>query len=69
MTGFEMRRLGLLMEPDPSRPEEVEGVLNPAAARGPEPPELVLSRLVYRSDPAMIRATYGRGRRCHALEP
>ena len=36
MTGFEMRRLGLLMEPDPSRPEEVEGVLNPAAARGPD---------------------------------
>jgi len=44
-------------------------VPDPAAARAPEPPELVLSRLVYRSDPAMIRATYVRGRRCHALEP
>ncbi|MDQ3854985.1 MAG: glycosidase, partial [Chloroflexota bacterium] len=29
-----MQRLGTIMETDPSIPEEVEGVLNPAAARG-----------------------------------
>jgi beta-1,2-mannobiose phosphorylase / 1,2-beta-oligomannan phosphorylase len=29
-----MQRLGVLMEPNPSTPEEVEGVLNPAAVRG-----------------------------------
>jgi len=35
MTQIEMRRLGKLMEPD-SSPLEAEGVLNPAAARGPD---------------------------------
>jgi beta-1,2-mannobiose phosphorylase / 1,2-beta-oligomannan phosphorylase len=36
MTGLVVRRLGTLMEPDPARPEEVEGVLNPAVVRGPD---------------------------------
>ena len=45
-------------------PERVD----PAPGRGPEAAQQVVSRLVYRSDPAMIRATYVRGRRCHALE-
>lgn len=36
MIPFQMRRLGMLMEPDRTRPEEAEGVLNPAAARGPD---------------------------------
>jgi predicted GH43/DUF377 family glycosyl hydrolase len=33
---FRVERLGVVMRPDPNRPEEVEGVLNPAAARGPD---------------------------------
>ena len=36
MSGFTLRRLGMLMEPEPGNPQEVEGVLNPAAARGPD---------------------------------
>ena len=36
MTAFQMRRLGTLMEPDGRRPQEAEGVLNPASARGPD---------------------------------
>jgi predicted GH43/DUF377 family glycosyl hydrolase len=34
MTPFQLERLGLIMQADPSIPEEIEGVLNPAAARG-----------------------------------
>ena len=30
------RRLGVVMEPAPEDPREAEGVLNPAAARGPD---------------------------------
>ncbi len=33
---FQLTRLGLIMEPQPGNPQEVEGVLNPAAARGPD---------------------------------
>jgi predicted GH43/DUF377 family glycosyl hydrolase len=36
MIPFQMQRLGMLMEPDDAHPEEAEGVLNPAAARGPD---------------------------------
>jgi len=36
MTELCLRRLGQLMEPDPADPQEAEGVLNPAAARGPD---------------------------------
>jgi len=41
--------------------------VDPAAVRAVEPAAEMLSRLLYRSDPTMIRATYVRGRRCHAL--
>jgi hypothetical protein len=34
MSGFKLQRLGLMMEPEPGNPREIEGVLNPAAARG-----------------------------------
>jgi hypothetical protein len=34
MSEFNLQRLGILMEPEPGNPQEVEGVLNPAAARG-----------------------------------
>jgi len=33
-TGLELQRLGIVMESEPGNPNEVEGVLNPAAARG-----------------------------------
>lgn len=36
MAGFQLKRLGLIMEPEPGNPLEVEGVLNPAAVRGPD---------------------------------
>jgi predicted GH43/DUF377 family glycosyl hydrolase len=36
MGGFKLKRMGMLMEPEPGNPNEVEGVLNPAAARGPD---------------------------------
>jgi hypothetical protein len=36
MVGFPMRRLGLVMEPEPGNAREVEGVLNPAGVRGPD---------------------------------
>ena len=36
MVGFQLRRLGVVMEPEPGNPLEVEGVLNPAGVRGPD---------------------------------
>src|SRR2546421_173641 len=41
-----MRRLGIVMEPDPSDPREAGGVLNPAVARGPDGQLYLLPRLV-----------------------
>lgn len=43
---FQARRLGIVMEPNPTDPLEVEGVLNPAAARGPDGQLYLLPRLV-----------------------
>jgi fructose-bisphosphate aldolase class 1 len=34
MSGIKLKRIGKMMEPEPGNPTEVEGVLNPAAARG-----------------------------------
>ena len=34
--GIKLQRLGMIMEPQPGNPLEVEGVLNPAAVRGPD---------------------------------
>jgi cytosine/adenosine deaminase-related metal-dependent hydrolase len=42
--------------------------VDPAEHREHEPAQEVLCRLLYRSDPAMVRATYIRGRRCHSLD-
>src|ERR687885_1625192 len=41
-----LRRLGVVMKPAPGDPREAEGVLNPAAARGPDGRLFLLSRLV-----------------------
>src|SRR5664280_327896 len=45
-TGFELHRLGTIMEPEPGNPREVEGVLNPAAIRGPDGELYLFPRLV-----------------------
>jgi len=41
-----MRPLGLVIEPDLDNPHEVEGLLNPAAARGPDGELYLLPRMV-----------------------
>jgi beta-1,2-mannobiose phosphorylase / 1,2-beta-oligomannan phosphorylase len=45
-SGFELRRLGLVMKPEPDNPVEAEGVLNPAAIRGPDNQLYLFPRLV-----------------------
>jgi len=46
MAEFKLQRLGVVMEPEPGNPREVEGVLNPAAARGPDGDLYLFPRLV-----------------------
>jgi predicted GH43/DUF377 family glycosyl hydrolase len=46
MSEFNLQRLGILMEPEPGNPQEVEGVLNPAAARGRDGELYLFPRLV-----------------------
>ena len=41
-----MTRLGLMMEPEPGNPMEVEGVLNPGGVRGPDGQYYLFPRLV-----------------------
>ena len=41
-----MKRLGIVMRPDPARSEEAGGVLNPAAARGPNGELYLFPRMV-----------------------
>jgi predicted GH43/DUF377 family glycosyl hydrolase len=43
---FQLHRLGMLMEPEPGNPQEVEGVLNPGVARGPDGELYLFPRLV-----------------------
>ena len=43
---FALHRLGTVMEPEPGNAHEVEGVLNPAAARGPDGQLYLFPRLV-----------------------
>ena len=54
MTDFQLQRLGLLMEPEPGNPLEVEGVLNPAAVRGPDGQLYLFPRLVARGNHSRI---------------
>jgi predicted GH43/DUF377 family glycosyl hydrolase len=46
MNGFQLQRLGQIMAPQLGNPQEVEGVLNPAAARGPDGNLYLFPRLV-----------------------
>jgi predicted GH43/DUF377 family glycosyl hydrolase len=54
MSGFKLRRLAMLMEPEPGNPQEIEGVLNPAAARGPDGELYLFPRLVARGNYSRI---------------
>jgi hypothetical protein len=54
MGDFKLRRLGILMEPEPGYPLEVEGVLNPAAARGPDGELYLFPRLVAKGNYSRI---------------
>jgi predicted GH43/DUF377 family glycosyl hydrolase len=47
---FQLRRLGVIMEPEPGNPHEAEGVLNPAVARGRDGQLYLLPRLVGRGN-------------------
>jgi len=54
MSGFQLQRLGLVMEPEPGNPLEAEGVLNPASARGPDGQLYLFPRLVARGNHSRI---------------
>ena len=54
MSGFKLQRLGMVMEPEPGNPQEVEGVLNPAAVRGPDGQLYIFPRLVARGNYSRI---------------
>ena len=54
MSGFKLQRLGMLMEPEPGNPNEVEGILNPAAARGPDGKLYLFPRLVAKGNYSRI---------------
>lgn len=43
---FQLQRLGIVMEREPGNPHEIEGVLNPGAARGPDGQLYLFPRLV-----------------------
>ena len=43
---YALRRLAVVMEPDPANPDEIEGVLNPGSGRGRDGALYVLPRLV-----------------------
>jgi predicted GH43/DUF377 family glycosyl hydrolase len=43
---FQMHRIGIVMEPEPGNSHEIEGVLNPAAVRGPDGQLYLFPRLV-----------------------
>jgi beta-1,2-mannobiose phosphorylase / 1,2-beta-oligomannan phosphorylase len=54
MSGFQLQRMGMLMEPQADNPWEVEGVLNPAAARAPDGKLYLFPRLVAKGNYSRI---------------
>jgi beta-1,2-mannobiose phosphorylase / 1,2-beta-oligomannan phosphorylase len=52
--GFRIKRLGVVMRPDPAHEEEIEGVLNPGAARGPDGELYLFPRLVGKNNYSRI---------------
>lgn len=67
MSGFQLQRLGLIMEPEPGNRLEAEGVLNPAAIRGPDGQLYLFPRLVARGN--YSRIGIARVRFNHAGDP
>lgn len=53
-SGLKLKRLGVLMEPEPGNLLEVEGVLNPAAIRGPDGGLYIFPRLTARGNYSRI---------------
>lgn len=54
MSGFQLKRLGRIMEPEPGNPHEVEGTLNPAAVRGRDGQLYLFPRLVAKGNYSRI---------------
>jgi len=54
MSGFKLQRMGMLMEPESGNPNEVEGVLNPAAVRGRDGELYLFPRLVAKGNYSRI---------------
>ena len=54
MSDFELKRIAVVMIPDPGNPMEIEGVLNPASARGPDGHLYLFPRLVARGNYSRI---------------
>ena len=54
MPDFKLKRLGMIMEPRPGDPNELEGVLNPAAVRGHDGLLYLFPRLVARGNYSRI---------------
>ena len=54
MIGYQLQRFGVVMEPEPGNPLEAEGVLNPAAVRGPDGELYLFPRLVARGNYSRI---------------
>ncbi len=54
MYEFRLQRLGTVMEPERGNPLEVEGVPNPAAARGPDGKLYLFPRLVAKGNHSRI---------------
>ncbi len=54
MAVFQMKRLGMLMEPEPGNAMEVEGVLNPAGVRGPDGHYYLFPRMVAKGNYSRI---------------
>jgi predicted GH43/DUF377 family glycosyl hydrolase len=54
MSGLKLQRLGMMMEPEPGNAHEAEGVLNPAAVRGPDGKLYLFPRLVAKGNYSRI---------------
>lgn len=54
VTGFQLKRIGMIMEPCKDNPNEVEGVLNPAAVRAKDGQLYLFPRLVARGNYSRI---------------
>ena len=54
LTRFDVRRMGVVMRPDPDVPEEMEGVLNPGAARGRDGELYLFPRVVGKNNYSRI---------------